>query len=906
MKKALLLAFLCASSAFGADVLIGSFGGLNTADNPAVLADSDSQDLLNVNITPGGKSVYKRPGYGLHKTLTFSTSAIHGAHYFQDVAGSDIQLWGSDSYLNAIVNGGSPVQLATGTVNATWQCADSQGYAYCLTSSRDTCVRTAGTAGTTSFSTTVPLGTMLTFTPDRMVVSGVSGTESALYFSKTNTPTNHTIGVLDPDAFVEYINSPGSRITHVKYACGKLLWWKDQSFGYSVGTTQYDLENVTISANIGTYDNSSDEYNGHVYFRGNDNHIYDYDCSNVTRLSRSITPTVLSANRRKSNSWTLNSQTDWNTGTFYPAVNFSTYVSVGDVSLSSFTANDTSSTTFLQGTGSNITFSPGSIQLSTNAAGSINDPGMEGTMADNYQGTSYWKFETCDKVCGAGGHGGSQFALNWNNGNCGGTCGGSCANDYPILTGWEFRIYDAITNSVIATQSLPFSQSCTWSLQTISYPSLAGRRVRYNWHYFYGAGANIMSTNATYIYPGSVSFYARCPDLSGLSMWCEIDDVQSGSSTITTGNFTSKIFDTGITSATVQVRANWTVNTSTPYIEVQTASNSVTGPWVRITTSSGTNATANRYVRYVSSLSISSTESAVTTIDDVTVVARSTGGVYFTAVNTASNLASWDVFSANDQTGGGSLTYYTRAATNTFTVNSTTPAWVAQSKNATVTASTGAYMQARVDFTATAATSTLALNDLSFNWFEGAASDKAYIKYWNDYVWVAVSSGTAGTNNRILRWDNLNQTWLFDDIASNGFLVQNNNLYIGSPVSGKVYKYGEVTTDDSLPINSYWRSKNFFGANPFLKNTYETIDVIAKTQPLTTLSLGYDVGTSSSPTFSHNLTESSGTVKVINRNINNPIGSYINMTVGDYSSNPGWEVLGIHAGYTPLPWRPAN
>jgi hypothetical protein len=43
--------------------------------------------LLNVDVTPGGRSVKKRRGYGLSATLAVTTSPVHGIYDFYDASG---------------------------------------------------------------------------------------------------------------------------------------------------------------------------------------------------------------------------------------------------------------------------------------------------------------------------------------------------------------------------------------------------------------------------------------------------------------------------------------------------------------------------------------------------------------------------------------------------------------------------------------------------------------------------------------------------------------------------------------------------------------------------------------------------------------------------------------------------
>lgn len=879
------------------EVVIDKFSGLNTQDSSVAISPDASPDLLNVNITPGGTSVKKRGGYGLHKTLNVSTSAVHGGYYFQDINGSDVQLWGNDYFLNASVNGASPIRVATGTLAATWQCTDSVGYAYCVTSARDMAVRTAGTAATAaSYLSGVPLGTMVTATPDRLVVAGVSGNESTLYFSQANTFTNFTTGVLEASPFTEVITSPGSRITHIRYACGKVLWWKDGSFGYSLGTDQYNLENVIISPNIGTLDNSSDEYNGHVYFRGQDSHIYDYDCANVTRLSRAITPTVQSANRRRANSWTQSTGTDFGSGA---SVNVDTTTLQGSIIPSTFSITSYSSTTFLQGTTDQLDVWPSSITLRTNNSGNVTDSGFEdGTLIGTYwtaSGSSWAPYYT---TAGPG----------MNGTDCNAT---PDAGVRAVAMAWSSSGWTLYGEAVSLDQSTTYGSksvahvgnSCSWTTQTISVSGNAGKRFKLRFRNPSSGGSFI--SRDSYILGGDITF-KTASNFNGSNYVMFIDTIQNGSSTITSGSLRSKVYDIGSSSAIYQVQSVFIANASTPTFAILTSSAS-NGVFTNAVTSTGTTGVGGRYSIFTATIPVVANGDALTYISSITIVYSSTGS-YYSAVNYASSLTSFDTFGAETQSDSGQLVYYVRASTGSFTVLSSTPAWYPQSVGATVNYASGTYMQMRADFAVAQSTKIATIDSFSFNWFEGSASDKAYIKYWNDYVWIAVSSGTSGLNNRIFRWDTLNQAWLLDDIPMNGMIVDNNRLFFGSPTAGKVYVYdNSLKTDDSGDIESYWRSKDFVGEDPFTTNTWDQADFIVKQASGTYLTATYTLDTTSSSIITLNLYDPlrpNGTLMRKGNNLAGNQGTFFNVRVGDTSSNDPWEVYGMRFKYSPLPWKP--
>jgi hypothetical protein len=885
--------------------VIGPFGGLNSVDNGSIIGASQAQDMLNVDLSPGGKSVKKRQGFGLDTSFTTSTSPVHGMYKFFDVNGNEVRLVGQDNGLWSSVSGASFIKVSSGTLGATWQCTDWLGQAYCVTSARDTPVRTDGTVAGTSFQGSIPAGTCIASTADRLLVGNTATNPSRIYYSGSTVFTDFTLGVLNTSSSYEDITAPGSQITHLAYHFGYWLWWKDQSFGFMAGTGQTDLQNTVISDTVGTFDNTDVFWQGIDYFRGSDSHIYIYDGATVSPFTRDITPTVQSTNRRKSNSWTQSSQNDFATGAVTsngPSISLSTAIIPGSVVPSTFQITAYSSSTFLpSGTTSNLNVWPSSITLATNNAGTITDPSFEGTLSTNYSGGGSFLASTAyGGNCTLNPQDGSKFLCLYP--------GGGVVNlTNPRL---YFNVLD--NNGIsISTKTLSTSEkSCAWTSDTFSDPSLIGKRVKFQFHMIMnnlGTDVHVLTfTNSSYIYGGPISYYYSCEHQTTVGdYWgCSFDNVSLGSSTITSGWYLSGIYDTGFSSSAMSIQSVFTTNTSTPSFAIysSTASN---GIFLPVVTSTTTSAFGNRYIKFSSTISIGGSDQGLTYISSITVIGSSTG-TYYSAVDNASNLTSWSNLGVTDSIGNSQITYYTRSSTSSFTVLSTTPVWVSQTKNATVTASTGTYFQLRADFTVTAATEIPTINDFTFNWYEGKASDKMYGTYFDYAIWFAVSLGSStSSNNRILRYDLLNQAWTLYDIPSNGFLTYNNQLYIGSSSVGKLYKFGnDLTSDDNQPINAYYKTKDFFGASPFLDEDMRTISWYTKASSGTTLTVSYQVNKSTTTSYNINLYSSLGNVMRNNRNF--PSGTMvntINFMFGDNSSNPLWQVFAGGYTYVPRPWN---
>lgn len=285
-------------------------------------------------------------------------------------------------------------------------------------------------------------------------------------------------------------------------------------------------------------------------------------------------------------------------------------------------------------------------------------------------------------------------------------------------------------------------------------------------------------------------------------------------------------------------------------------------------------------------------------------------GAYYSAVHNAPSLTSWDVFSANQQTNDGTITYFTRSSTTFFTTLSSTPSWVAQTKDTLVSASTGTYFQVMSSFSVTAATQNPTINDFTFNWFEGTASDKPYGIYFgrDNAIWWSVASGSGqSTNNRILRWDLLNHGWVIYDIPSNGFLIRNQSLYIGSSSTGTISKYGDTDSDNGTAINSYWKSKDFIGDSPLSDKEFRTLSVLAKSVANSSMTVIYTLNASSSTAYTVPLYNASSSILRNNRYLPaGRVGNTINVKFGNNAADQYWELFLAAFGYLKKAWVVGN
>lgn len=903
--KKLFIALFLASSCFADQAAISNFKYLNTNENSTIIDPNSAQDLLNVDITPGGKSVKKRSGYGLYKNVFSTSSGVHGGYHFFDSSGNDIQIWGSSVSVKGIVADGAPATIVSSmTVNSTIDCADSQGSAYCVDSNRDFYIKTNGATLTNWY--TSPLGTMVESTPDRIVVAGVAASPNTLFFSQSNAFTNYTVGPLTTDAFTEVIAAPGSHLTHIRWGCQKILWWKDQSFGYFDFDDQYSAQVKIVSDNVGTFDNTSAiDPGGTVWFRGQDGHTYKYDCSSLERMTIDITPQIQTSGKRTTNLWQQTSQADWQSGAIIPTGYLSTTLSVGDVVSSSFSKSEFSSASgWGSGTSSNFAIGTSSISLLTNNSGTVTDSGFEtNPISTNWtvSGTASSVTTDVGTNCTMSPDSGSRFGIIQSSGTT------VTINAVATDTGLEIS-----TTTFVGT-----TNSCTWTSRTLSSTGYIGRRIKLKLSIGSVSTPRISSviTKDSYIFGGDITFKTAFDQIGGAicpggvcTYNVGLDTIASGSSTITSGAFTSQLYDMGLASTTWQITdLNFTANTSTPSFSLITAT-ATTGPWTQVITSSQTNSLSNRYAKFTSTITVGSADNALTYISSFTIVARSSGTLY-SAWKNAPNWSAWGTFNPTSQDNGGSHTFYVRASSSPQTVLNSTVTWVAQSANAQVATSTaGIYFQIRDDFTVPAATNTPTLNDFTVNWFEGSASDQAYMLFFENAIWETVAYGTGvSSNTYVFRHDLINQGWTLYNFGAGGMLIQGNKLYFGSVGDGNVFQYGSGVSDNGAAINAFWKSKDFTAVDPFMQSSLVQIDIFGKQNSGQSITSTYTMDTSTVTSYTVSLSSPSQTY-IQSRKLlpSGKTGYTFNLKISDTSATSAWEIFGFRIVYNTLPWKPTQ
>lgn len=771
---------LFTSLAYGEVETFGPFGGVNNSENPFVISATQAQDLLNVELSKSGKSIKKRKGYGTAFTLSIATSPVHGIYNFYDSNGADVGLFFNDRHLSVSVSGGSPtVFFSTGPLDATYQCVDTAGFAYCANTSRANIIKVNSSTYTmiTGFTST---GTMVTATPERLVQAGFSDFPNMIWFAKSNDNSTWQVGGNGVDPIQFTITSPGSSVKHITYAHGRVYWFKDSSFGYILeGASQSDWQVVTISNFLGSLFNTSIYREEILYFQGNDGHFYAYDGSNLAKLSKDLNETIGETQGRTSNSWTQSSASDFGSGSSTSTVIVDTTSVSGQISLSTSSTWNTQSQT----------------EGNTNAY-----------VSDECVGSYYL----------------SQSFI---------------PESAYILTRVDLAMYDNI---------FPHGTYGNFFVK-ISSDNGSNR-----------PGSVMVSTTLARGITSPFSFiphyFTPTSLAANTTYWIQLIPETSCNYAVDGIDWIGNLYNPGDTFCH---GSTCEVNTPRGYMIYGTT--------------------------YADS------------------------GTWQSQVHNASSLSDWDSFQANTINNGGTHSFYIRASTNLFTVNSSTPSWGAVTSGGVPTISTGSYFQIR-DVLAPGVDRSISpiIYNFTQNWFEGSASDKTYATYHDDALWWNVASGEgATTNNKILRFDLLNPGWYIYDIGTGGFLLRGKSLYFGGVDAGRIYKYGDVDNDNGSAINSYWKSKDFSGVSPFVDKDYTRMSSAWSAISNSTATITYTIDGLSSTSYNVNL--GSSTSSFIQKNVNFPqgkTGKTINVQYGNNAADQRWELFGAQVEYILKSWSP--
>lgn len=879
MRNFLLALLLLPSLSFAEKAgVVGSFKGLHNSESSILIDDNEAQDLSNVDFSPNGKAILKRDGYASFQSVGVATHPVTGGYFFKDVDGEEIIVAVNDGKVYKSESGGTfSAFITTDTSGAFYDFTDSQGILWRANSAKDEIVSYNGSAKT--YYPSAPKGNQIEVLPDRAVISGTDANPNRLNFSASADFTNYVTASLETSPFTEDIFLPGQDIVAIKAACGGVIAWTFDRMSLWTGTSQYDGQIVQISETIGTNQPSTIVNDlGVTYWQGQDGHWYSYDCNGVARISSNIDVSNFVTGRPKN--WTQTSQEDWDAGTL-------TYVTsditVGDVMLSTWTDTDTTTADFEAfSSSSNVTITNNQVQLSTNNV-DLTNPGFEAALGAEWTTASGAARSTTQEQAGS-------WSLDLSPSGCS-PLGGMPAS--------------ALQDSSGATLvSITFTSSPgAWTQKTVSMSAYTGRWVRLSFaggrlvsEYFLASGTDI-----TFYYYGD-------PDLCQATGLGFLDTFEGGRSTTYSGTFTSQTFDTALgVGRWLASDATRTANGHSVTFQTQSSANGSSwesaASW---TPGSAPTSTANRYIRYVVTMSTGGTTNgtALPYLSDATLSARASSGTFTSQTkNIGANATSFGNFVRDQTLNSGTIGYFIRTATTEGGLSAAS--WTAMTHGSQISATIRPWIQIKSTFTATTATYNPTMHSFVINWNEGTIArhwgivDKDHRLAWS----VAENADTVPSVSYI--YDQRFGSWLKYSFPFYAPARSGDSIYFGSPSAGTVYQYPSGTSDNGSAITAYWKSKDFVGSDPFVESDYNNWSFLGKAETGSNLDITYTVDTITATSRNFSLTDpNSLTIRRLNDYFpSGTYGSFINFKFGNNDADAPFEIYGFTYDYDNRPWR---
>lgn len=293
-------------------------------------------------------------------------------------------------------------------------------------------------------------------------------------------------------------------------------------------------------------------------------------------------------------------------------------------------------------------------------------------------------------------------------------------------------------------------------------------------------------------------------------------------------------------------------------------------------------------------------------IDWIQSTGASTGSWTSAVYNTVS-VSTWGAFTATDASGGGGILYEIRYGTNTGAVQSM--AFGAITSGSLIPANTSqTYIQVRATLTSADSIVRPQVDSVQIAWNNGGNNTQKIHSYgWKNSLWVSASSGTASTNNTVLRRAPAPMdSWTLYDLRLGPMATFNDAFYGGASTHSAIYRLDYGTNDDGAPITWAWESRDENFGLPNNAKYLPEIDADYRNNAACNIRLGYVqdqnttycVGTLPSP----NAILATGTGSRRLNTSGGPAYSY-RFKVCDDQKDQAPTIIGIQAIARPIPRR---
>jgi len=574
--------------------------------------------------------------------------------------------------------------------------------------------------------------------------------------------------------------------------------------GYDNLTFRKDV----ISENIGCQDDRSVQtVDGNIVWLGQDA-VYAWSgAGRPEAISRDIDPIIKSLRQGDSfaANWILNTQGDFEAGNLLASgagAPISATISAGSLVASTFSAVDTSSSDFMNGTLVNLsTQINGALFITQPDSATFINASIEANGTTNWISTNTSRASTCSGLYGSWG---------WR----------VSSNKVCTLANLYVYVKDTSSATVYTYRTLVLNDQAgteySFNISTISSSMVF---LKFGWNEENGADASTVET-ARFVRPSTITFRVQDPSATGCGACF---DLFEPSSFITSATFTSQIFDTSFATPTWgPFSATVSSNTDSGLtFQTQVASSASSGFDSAVTATLGNKITSaqKRVTRYVGNFTLNSATSTPAQLFDASLSAATTG--YYISpikfVGTAiSTYGALDMLESIPS--GSSITYDVRAGTYSFPPATTSIAWTAIANHATVpiAVSTPTYFQYRALLLPVSGDHLVALQRSQLSWTEGTVSPPVS-SGWKDgryFLCATISTSTIYPDTCLVYQRNKKWT-TFTGFSAASMTPFNRDLIVGSGgTDSYVWKIlqDDVYNDDGSAIAATWISKDFMFA----------------------------------------------------------------------------------------------
>ncbi len=800
-------------------------GGLNSYFSPLTIKDNEVKEALN-GLFDEDNAFTKRKGYtncGSSKTYSYDS----GWDYVDANSNDWLIVRSSD----AIIASASPctftVVIATLTATDVVNAVNAFGRIYFVH-------RSSGVfywdGTTTTYIPGSPRGQFITEFRNRLWVGGLNvPTGNYLYASKYLDGSTWATGSLSTDPLILQIGLNDNQDSVTGLFAGyndALIVFKLRSIFGIFGFDQTDFAIRALNKEVGTIDQRSIQpYLGGIVFASQRGFEF-FDGASVTLISKNIKnmTDASGTNSFNSQTWTQQLKADWDAGTLF---NLNSTVAQPSLVLSTGSAVDTNAADFAAGTLSNGV-SPQDTMIS---GGSV----VKATDSVSMSGGSF-----------------NSTCTNWSRNNCvSSAAGDSCTvtpqsasymagfgtqAGQPTLTA---ELQNCGTSAVLQTTNVGWVDSCTWTARTLA--GQIGVYAKIKLYLSVNPGTSASMTSDCFVSNGdNITFYTASNFQAAGSLYhFDVDDIINGVTSTNTGFFTSRVFDTGISSVVVKADASYTINTESISFSLLTSSASP-GTFTNISYTTGTSVNANRYLQYKTTFTVGGAANMLTSLDSMTLSWTASSGTFKSQIRNTGAVVSWGTMAINDTLNGGNIVYSICSSTNS---NMGYPAsCAAQTGNAQINVSTGNYVQWYATFTVTATTQTPTLSLGSVQWYTGTRSPLMASAVYDNRYWVSLSTITDSTSNTGTLVLTKGPVWTLFDIKAGAFILRQGKLYhTNNSANGKVYLDWQGYNDDGAAINSYVRSKDYMPEGWMIDKVVKSLHILAEPLGVYTLSSSYEL-----------------------------------------------------------------